>query len=73
MVSFEKPKTANELGLMQGFPPSADKRVTHENQLLGPYNRWSFQNELQPNRTVDVWRGGAKAAPLYETLLTSAR
>jgi CubicO group peptidase (beta-lactamase class C family) len=31
--------------------------VTHANQLLAPYNRWSFQNELQLNRTADVWRG----------------
>ena len=49
---------------MQGFPPSPDKRVSHENQLLAPYNRWSFQNELQLNRTADVWRGSGPAAQL---------
>ncbi len=64
MPSFEIPKTAEESGLMQGFPPSADKLVTHANQLLGPYNRWSFQNELALNPTVDVWRGPGPAAPL---------
>jgi CubicO group peptidase (beta-lactamase class C family) len=59
MATFEKPKTAQELGLMQGFPPAIGKLVTHANQLLGPYNRWSFQNELALNLTVDVWRGPA--------------
>jgi CubicO group peptidase (beta-lactamase class C family) len=66
MSSFEKPKTAAELGLMAapGVPPPADKLVTHANQLLGPYNRWSFQNELALNPTVDVWRGPGAVAPL---------
>ena len=64
MAKFEQPKTARELGLMMGFPPEAEKIVTHENQLLGPYNRWSFQNELPLNRVVDVWRGNSPAAPL---------
>ena len=34
-----------EHGLMQGFPPPPDKRVTAENGLWGvPHNRWSYQN-----------------------------
>jgi CubicO group peptidase (beta-lactamase class C family) len=69
MPSFEIPKTAEESGLMQGFPPSADKLVTHTNQFLGPYNRWSFQNELALNPTVDVWRGPGPAAPLERNLI----
>jgi len=66
-MSIEIPKTARQLGLMQGFPPAEDKMVTHENQLLGPYNRWSFQNELALNPTIDVWRGPGTAAPLEES------
>lgn len=62
MSSQEKPQTAKELGLLCGFPPSPDKIVTHENQLFAPYNRWSFQNELKLNRTVDVWRGNGPVA-----------
>lgn len=62
MTTQAKPLTSAELGLMIGFPPPADKRVTHDNQLLGPYNRWSFQNELKLNRTADVWRGGGPVA-----------
>ena len=65
MSSFEVPKTALESGLMHGFPPANDKLVTHENQLLGPYNRWSFQNELALNATVDVWHGPGPVAPLH--------
>jgi hypothetical protein len=53
----QSPKTADELGLMHGFPPPPDMRVTHATQLLGPYNRWSFQNTQKLNPTADVWRG----------------
>jgi len=69
VASFEKPKTAVELGLMQGFPPASETMVTHENQLFGPFNRWSFQNELTLNHTVDVWRGNGPVLPLEENLM----
>ena len=37
--------TADELGLMKGFPPAPDKQVTKDNALLTPpFNRWSYQN-----------------------------
>ena len=37
--------TADELGLMKGFPPPTDKRVDRSNALFAPpYNRWSYQN-----------------------------
>ncbi len=55
-------QTAVELGLMVGFPVPQDKLVTHSNQLYGPFNRWSFLNELKLNRTSDVWRGSGKVA-----------
>jgi CubicO group peptidase (beta-lactamase class C family) len=62
-MSIPSPRpTASELGLMAGFPPPPDKRVTHADQLLAPYNRWSFQNELRLNRTADVWRGPGPVA-----------
>ena len=62
MHNLQEPQTANDLGLMSGFPPLSDQRVTHKNQLYGPYNRWSFQNELKLNRTADVWRGNGSVA-----------
>jgi CubicO group peptidase (beta-lactamase class C family) len=62
----EKPQSACELGLMQDFPPASAKRVTRENQMYAPYNRWSFQNELKLNRTAEVWRGDGPVAQLKE-------
>ncbi|MBX3084282.1 MAG: serine hydrolase [Anaerolineae bacterium] len=56
-------QSADDLGLMRGFPPAPDKLVTHENQLYAPYNRWAFQNELALNRVVDVWRGESAFTP----------
>ncbi|MCP5164194.1 MAG: serine hydrolase [Pseudomonadales bacterium] len=58
------PVTAASLGLMQGFPPPADKRVTRDNFMEYPYSRWAFQHirELQPTR--DIFRGEGSVAPL---------
>jgi CubicO group peptidase (beta-lactamase class C family) len=64
MLDQQKVQTALDLGLMIGFPPSADQRVTHERQLYGPYNRWSFQNELKLNYSSDVWRGNGPVTRL---------
>ena len=37
--------TAEDLGLMQGFPPPPDQRVDASNGIFGvPYNRWSYQH-----------------------------
>ncbi|GAA5528421.1 hypothetical protein [Herpetosiphon gulosus] len=49
------PQTASELGLMQGFPPASS--VEHTQQLLKPYNRWSFQHIQLLNPVADVWHG----------------
>lgn len=66
-MSFQQPpQTADELGLMRGFPPSPDARVTHTTQLLGPYNRWSFQNIQKLNPTADVWRVNGPVAHFDE-------
>lgn len=61
------PLTAKQLGLMEGRPIPTDKLVTHENQLLVPFNRWSFSNESKLNRTSVVWRGTETVTPLSET------
>jgi hypothetical protein len=67
MMDPQKLQTAQELGLMAGFPPPTEGRVTHQNQLLEPYNRWSFQHELQLNHTADVWRGNGSVAEFEYT------
>lgn len=58
------PRTARELGIMQGFPPPPEKRPTLENWDLAPFNRWSFQNVRSLIPTVDVRRGDGAPAPL---------
>ncbi|HBM11318.1 MAG TPA: 6-aminohexanoate hydrolase, partial [Rhodospirillaceae bacterium] len=53
----QRPHTARELGIMQGFPPRPEKRPTASNWDLPPFNRWSFQNVRALLPTVDVDRG----------------
>jgi CubicO group peptidase (beta-lactamase class C family) len=53
----QRPHTARELGIMQGFPPRPEKRPTSSNWDLPPFNRWSFQNVRALLPTVDVDRG----------------
>lgn len=62
----ERPATAAELGLMQGEPPPADKRVDQGNFMRAPYNRWALQHmrELVPTRMVP--RGESAVAPLVD-------
>ncbi|HEY9608082.1 serine hydrolase [Allocoleopsis sp.] len=68
MVTQSKTFTASEIGLMRGFPPPPDKRVTHDNQLLSPYTRWSFQNSLKLNCAAEVWRGNQPVAEMEYAL-----
>jgi CubicO group peptidase (beta-lactamase class C family) len=61
----DKPKTADELGLMQGIPPPADRQIKMINMMAPPYNRWSLQRlrEFAPTREVAT---GMDIAPLAE-------
>jgi CubicO group peptidase (beta-lactamase class C family) len=63
-ASDAAPPTAAELGLMQGVPVPAEKRVTLENFMLPPYNRWAFQHLRQLQPTVEVYRGEQPAVSL---------
>ncbi|MEX0580840.1 MAG: serine hydrolase [Mycobacterium sp.] len=62
MVMQDRYATAQELGLMEGFPPPPDKRVNRSNALMmAPYNRWSYQHmrtvfPSAPVRTSDTVR-----------------
>ncbi len=53
-VADTPPPTAADLGLMVGAPPPVDKRVTRENFMGSPQNRWAFQHtrEVFPTRVV---------------------
>ncbi|QKX18060.1 serine hydrolase [Microbulbifer sp. YPW1] len=51
----DKYATAKELGLMEGFPPPPDKRVTKANALqTPPYNRWAYQHMRMFYPTANV-------------------
>ncbi|HEX5165014.1 MAG TPA: serine hydrolase [Thermomicrobiales bacterium] len=53
----ETPPTAAALGLMDGYPAPPDKRVTRENLMQPPYNRWGFQHMRELMPTAEVYRG----------------
>ena len=59
-----RPKTAKELGIMQGFPPPPEKRPTLQNWDMPPFNRWSFQNIRSLIPTAEVYRGHGPVWPL---------
>ncbi|HXV24108.1 MAG TPA: serine hydrolase [Alphaproteobacteria bacterium] len=46
--------TAREHAIMEGFPPSSERRISLENWDRYPFNRWSFQNvrSVLPTRKV---------------------
>lgn len=50
------------LGIMQGFPPPPDKRITLDNWDRPPFNRWSFQNVRSVLPTRAIARGTAPAS-----------
>lgn len=56
-IISDRPHSAKELGIMQGFPPPPEKRPSADNWDLAPFNRWSFQNIRSLMPTVDIDRG----------------
>ncbi|WP_043310455.1 serine hydrolase [Pseudomonas sp. ML96] len=50
--------------LMQGYPPPPEQRVTWQNFMTPPHNRWAFHNlgRIRPNITVE--RGDGQICPL---------
>jgi len=57
MSASARPRTAEELGLMRGFPPPEDKLVTAANFQDAPYNRWAFQHISNLLPTALISRG----------------
>ncbi|HMK92529.1 MAG TPA: 6-aminohexanoate hydrolase, partial [Thermoleophilia bacterium] len=57
--------TAQELGLMQGSPPTPDRLVTLENWQTEPWNRWSLQHvrQLIPSARISRGRGPVRELP----------
>ncbi|MCT8328103.1 serine hydrolase domain-containing protein [Albidovulum sediminis] len=61
---FTVPRTARELGIMQGFPPPPEKIPTASNWDLAPFNRHTFLNVRSFVPTVDVRADPAAGRPL---------
>jgi CubicO group peptidase (beta-lactamase class C family) len=58
-------------GLMQGFPPEADKIVRIDGDLAGgsfPNTRWAFSHQRELKSTVNIRRGAAGASALPRKL-----
>jgi CubicO group peptidase (beta-lactamase class C family) len=53
-VERTTPATAEDLELMRGTPPPDGRRVTLQNWLLAPFNRWSLQHlrEIVPTAPI---------------------
>lgn len=62
--AHQRPKTAREWGIMQGFPPEPDKRPMNTNWDLPPFNRWTFQNTRMLFPTTEVHRGDLEPSTL---------
>jgi CubicO group peptidase (beta-lactamase class C family) len=65
-TGVEMPATWDELGIMKGFPPPPDKRVSKANWQDGPWNRWAFQHMREVFPTMVVSRGEGPVVPLPE-------
>ncbi len=58
------PRTAVELGLMQGAPPPPERLVTPDNWIDGPFNRWGFLHVRELARTARISRGDGPVCEL---------
>jgi len=68
VTAEDKYATAEELGLMKGFPPPADKQITKANALqTPPFIRWSYQHMRMFYPTANV-PAADKPYPLSKTI-----
>ena len=72
-MTHDTPRTAAELGLMQGTPPPLDKEVTFWNWEKAPFHRWSFLHVGALVPTARVWRGDGPVAVLQAAPRRSRR
>ncbi|MEB0107420.1 serine hydrolase [Pseudomonas sp. MH9.3] len=52
--------------LMQGFPAAPEQRVTWDNWMRPPFNRWGFRHLARLRPSIDVQAGRGPCAPLIE-------
>jgi CubicO group peptidase (beta-lactamase class C family) len=60
--------TWQEAGVMVGFPPPLDKRVTPDNVFRYPFVRWTLQNTSLFTRTASMLAERPAARPIPEAL-----
>ena len=60
--------TWREAGVMVGFPPPLDKRVTPDNVFRYPFVRWTLQNTSLFTRTASMLAERPAARPIPEAL-----
>jgi CubicO group peptidase (beta-lactamase class C family) len=73
MNDFSPSYSAREHGIMQGFPPPPDRRISLATWDHYPFNRWSFQNvrSVLPTRAVRHDPQSLRPLPRAETDLAS--
>jgi hypothetical protein len=60
--------TWQEAGIMVGFPPARDKRVTPDNLFRYPFVRWALQNTSRFTRTASMLGERKIVRPMPEEL-----
>lgn len=64
-LAAERPKTAAEMGIMQGSPPN--KRIDLSKWDKGPYNRWAFQHISEIIPVANISRRSGNPSVLSRT------
>ena len=65
-IADERPKTAAEMGIMQGSPPA--RTIDMSKWDKGPDNRWAFQHISEIIPTANISRGSGPVAELPRAL-----
>ena len=66
VFAVERPKTAAEMGIMQGSPPK--RTIDMSKWDKGPDNRWAFQHISEIIPTANISRGSGPVADLPRAL-----
>lgn len=65
-IAEDRPKTAAEMGIMQGSPPQ--RLIDMSKWDKGPDNRWAFQHISEIIPTANISRGSGQVSPLDRAL-----
>src|SRR4051794_40856811 len=54
-------------GVMEGFPPPGERRITAANWQEPEFLRWSLMHRCEQVGTVPIWRGDGPVSPLPDS------